>query len=245
MVWLIMVDRRRRIFGLFVGFTSVLLVASTAVVARDPLTTIAWPRGDRSFEIHGQFGPDQPLSIALHPSRRPVRVTVKPDKVAALCPSTLDGHIIRTAARGWLRSCTLAGVGAVTLLSASGLEHLAFAVTLLHGSNRHLTIRVTYEPADAFVEVITPTFRLLDVTFTPRTRTVGAQTFMLPGYRPVPAAKVTVSQQGRRERQRTGPCDFPSEIDCFDRFRPGREVTASLTFVDDTTKPTALWLSWI
>ena len=126
----------------------------------------------------------------------------------------------------------------------SGQEHLAFGVKLLKGPARTLAIRVTYEPADAFVEMITPTNQPLDVRFTPRTHSIGAQAFTAPGFEAVPTARVTATQPGRPDSRRIGPCDFPSEIDCFAGFHPGREVTIVLTFTGRITKHTALWLSW-
>ena len=225
------------------SFTGALLVASTAGIARVPSTTAAWPGGNRSFTLGAQLRQDQSVSIALHPSSQRVQVSIRPARVAILCPSTLDGETTGRASR-WLPACIPAGDGGVMLPPTSGQEHVAFAVKVPVGPARALAIQVTYEPADAFVEVITPTTQPLDVRFTPRTRTVGVQAFTAHGFEAGPAARVTATQPGRPDSRRIGPCDFPSEIECFAGFRPGREVKISLTFTRSTTKRTAVWLSW-
>ena len=117
--------------------------------------------------------------------------------------------------------------GGVMLPPTSGQEHVAFAVTVPEGPARALAIEVTYELADAFVEVTTPTTQPLDVRSTPRTRTIGVQAFTAHGFEAVPAARVKATQPGRPDSRRIGPCDFPSEIECSPGSAPAMRSRSS------------------
>jgi hypothetical protein len=125
------------------------------------------------------------------------------------------------------------------------MEHVAFAIRSVDASGGvGVEISITYTAADSFVEISPPVGEAgaTTVTFTPRSRTVGAQVYLMPGYEPAAGIAVAMSQQ-HGALTRAASCDFGSEINCVGGVAPNQTVTVSLTGGGPNTK-VALVVAW-
>lgn len=135
--------------------------------------------------------------------------------------------------------------GQAVLTGFSGSAHVAFAIRSPDRSGSvAVEISLTYTAADSFVEIIPPAggADATTVTFTPRSSTVGAQVFLMPGFEPALDIAVSVSQQ-HGALTLAWPCDFGSEIDCVGGVAPDQSVTVSLTG-GGSNERVALFVAW-
>lgn len=206
--------------------------------------------GERTFVVHqSRVEPGTWLTVGLHPSPSPVRIRVTgSEQRMEVCPATLDGDISAWATPFAFSSCTrLDASGQAQLPATDGATHVAFAVRVLDERQvRSLDVAVGYKATDSFVEVFpadAPT-EDLTVTFTPRSLSVGAHAYVLPGYLSAAGDVIRLSQEGRSVRAPTR-CDFGSEIDCVGKVTPNQSVTATLIGRRPKTGRLAVFLAWL
>ncbi|MDP9337105.1 MAG: hypothetical protein M3Q30_27845 [Actinomycetota bacterium] len=204
--------------------------------------------GTRTFEVRGVWFRDNgALLVGLHPDSRQVRVRVVPASAVELCPASLDGRIgaVGTPWRGFgFASCKQPdSSGVATLPPTNGYSHVVFALKA-SGSSRRIDVSVSYSAADSFVMVTPPRGTGLDVTFTPRTASVGAHAFVVPGFGPATSAKIVVSQAGVSASAIAGDCNFASEIECTAKVAPNAATVVRMTAPSGADSTVALYVAW-
>ena len=122
---------------------------------------------------------------------------------------------------------------------------MAFAIRPRDAARRStVDVSVTYNANDSFVEIIPPVETVsTTVAFTPRSSTIGAQAYLIPGFRAAPDVVVELSQQGLALKL-AAKCDFGSEIECVGGAEPGQAATAAVTGRSHTDGRVAILVAW-
>jgi len=161
--------------------------------------------GYRTFFVRNvQLAFDRALAVGLDPARQPVAIQVEPSASVEVCPATIDGDIDPNHS-SWPRrsfgSCVpLDAAGRASLPSTGGGLHAAFAIRPRNAAQRAaVDVSVAYNAVDSFVEIFPPSQTVSTaVAFTPRSSTIGAQAYLMPGHRPAPDLVVELSQRSSR-----------------------------------------------
>ena len=206
--------------------------------------------GYRVFVVRNvQLAFDRSLAIGLHPTRQPVAIQVEPGASVEVCPATINGDIdpnYSSWPRGSFGSCvSLDSAGHASLPSTGGGLHVVFAIRSHAAAQRPtVNVSVTYNAVDSFVEIVPPAETVsTTVAFTPRSSTIGAQAYLMPGYRAAPDVVVELSQQGRALKLGV-KCDFGSEIECVGGAEPGQTATAAVTGRSPSDGRVAMLVAW-
>jgi hypothetical protein len=188
------------------------------------------------------------LTIGIHPDNKAAEVHLGAASLE-VCPASLDGGIgpplSSWPARVHFDSCQTADSAQnVTLPPTDGAAHVAFAIRARRPHPTVVDVSVRYVPSDSFLLVIPPAVQTAsaEVAFTPRSTTIGAQTFTLPGFAS-PSTQATVKQEGHLVVTKTS-CSFGSEINCVGPIKPNRPVSVRVRGRSDARARLAVYVSW-
>jgi hypothetical protein len=207
--------------------------------------------GYRTFVVRNvQLAIGRWLAIGLHPTRQPVAIQVEPGASVEVCPATINGDIDPSYS-SWPRSSfgscmSLDSAGHASLPSTGGGLHVVFAIRS-HATAQRPTVDVSvvYSAVDSFVEIVPPAATVsTTVAFTPRSSTIGAQAYLVPGFGAAPGVVVELSQQGRVLKL-AAKCDFGSEIECVGGAEPGQTAMAAVTGRSESGWRVAMLVAWV
>jgi hypothetical protein len=220
---------------------------STTAPASPPATTTSLPP-TRAFIVENvALEPGERLTVALHPTQAPIGVKVVANTAVEICSAGLDGTLGNSWPKGKFATCLAPDAdGHVTLPSTrTDAAHVAFAARAMSGGSIS-SMAVSYTHLDAFLEVIPPMGRgdEMVVRLTPGYSSVGAQTYLVPGYAPTSGIGLEV-QQGDVAQTMVGQCGFPSELTtCYTGLTPRESVIVTVHGNPPPLLTMALYLDW-
>jgi hypothetical protein len=192
--------------------------------------------GERSIAVSGAVlsGGDW-LTIGLHPTAAPIRLTASGSAPLEVCPAGLDGQLNDSSWPPWSHFPSCIGLGpsgATPLPATDGAAHVSFAIKAATSAARtRVAVTVDYTAVDSFFEASSPADAPrtdLSVTYEPRSSTTAALATPVDLASPAPGYRVVLTQGGRSLTSAAN-CDFPTELEGCVAVTARKPVVVRLT----------------